>query len=117
MSEDFFVHIEDPVAIRKSILETSKDVIKGLQNFEMFKETRVQKVEAMAEFKKIMGELDQLNGQLNSLLPKSSFRKIPESEDVGRPAVKRVIKTKKESDMEKLERELENIEGKLSNLS
>ena len=115
MSEDFFVHIEDPVAIRKSILETSKDAIKGLQNFEMFKETRIQKVEAMTEFKKIMGELDQLNGQLSSLLPKSSFRK--RSEDFERPVVKRVSKTEKESDMEKLERELENIEGKLTNLS
>jgi proline dehydrogenase len=50
--EVYFIGIEDPVELRRNILESCKDLIEVLQMYEKFKETRELKKSYIERLKK-----------------------------------------------------------------
>lgn len=131
--EIFYVGIRDPIEIRRSLLESSKDMVHSLQRFERFKEVRKEKLESLHELKKTMSIVKKLMGQLKHALPEASIRvelgkekrkvnlkkqtpkKTEKKTNPKKEIVERVSR-KEMGELEKLESELSAIEGKLSRL-
>lgn len=132
----FYVGIRDPIEIRRSLLESSKDVVHSLQRFERFKEVRKDKQDSLQELAKVMFQVKKLAAQLKKALPETDLRvelgkeqqKLKMKKEAAKtPAKQEMPKIKKEelkerispkemNELEKLEAELSAIEGKLSEL-
>jgi len=128
--EVFFVGIRDPVEVRKTLLENTRDVVQILQRFERFKQVREEKAQEVLILKNDIKELNRLVNKLKSSLPKTKIRIKLQQEEAAAKKQKPVeekkkvekkqevpVKKKELSDLEKLERELGDIEGRLSKLS
>lgn len=72
--EVFYVGVKEPIEIRRTILESSKDIIQFLQRTENLKNLREEKEEETIQLKKLLGEITKLNNKLKSSLPKTSLR-------------------------------------------
>ena len=132
----FYVGINDPIEIRRSLLESSKEMLQLLKRNEKFKEVRKEKKENISRLKDDMKEIKKLFAKLKSLLPVHHLRIILKAEKdklikqkvstvkkkktVAKKKVAAVTKQKvnKEdlSELKKLEQELANIENKLGGL-
>ncbi|MFC1754943.1 hypothetical protein ACFL96_16385 [Thermoproteota archaeon] len=118
--EIFFVHVKEPVEIRKSILEGSKQIVQLLQRYEIIRQVRLQKVEQVTNLRKNFKDLVVLVNKLKQEMPKVNARLNPKQE-TSSPS-KKGIGTKKgksvsPSAVQKLEDELKMIESKLNTLS
>ncbi len=137
----FYVGIKDPIEIRRSILESSREVVQYLQRAERFRATRAEKGEQIAKLRSIMNEIHSLVRKLRAELPKTNLRvKMHKHEEVvvkeeaaakkteerkakeskaGKkeiPAARAApaAKSKESSELEKLEAELGEIESRLT---
>ena len=99
-SEDsLFIRIDDPVEFRKSLLESSRNIVHGLQAYERIKVLRVQKLEMMAQLRDVMKDVSSLSNRLNGQLPAVEIKQ-PEK----RAAEKKAVKpAKKEQEVKKKE--------------
>lgn len=113
--DDFFVGIEDPVELRRTVLEASKTTVETLQRYEKFKENKTKKIRHIESLKKTMTEIQKLNNKLKNILPKTKLR-IP-SELLERTKKEELVSEPEEkTDFEELSKELNDIEQKLSEL-
>jgi len=138
--ENFFTTITNPKDFRKNLLESSKQIIQILKDHQTVLDLRKEKEGRKAELNKQFEELNVLIEKLDSFLPEDSMKQLEklmpqkkvhkpivhyepeviEEIEVPRRARKRRKKTstpvRKESDSEldRLEIELEEIEKKLS---
>ncbi len=112
----FFVGIKDPVLFRKEILESSKESIKLLQEYEKLKTIREEKTKNVLKLNGLMKEIEKLVIQLKNVLPKVEMR--IKNDDAGAEYALPKIKEHKKtvSEVDKLERELGMIESKLNSL-
>jgi len=126
--EPIYVGLENPVEIRRALLESSKNLIKILQENESRKQKREQKHRLVAELKEILKDLTQLLGQLRSQMPKVKMSSLPKKFKPAAPVMllKKEIRTFKPlpkprpihlSEAQKLENELKDIEDKLGKLN
>jgi chromosome segregation ATPase len=126
--ETYYVGVKNPVEVRKTVLEASKELVEALHRYEKFKEIRDEKNTEIAKLKSSVKEINKLVGKLKSALPKSkisvSKKKKPEqkqkdktstSKKKNKEEIKEVPK-KKLTEIDKLESELEDIESKLNSL-
>ena len=131
----FYVNVEYPTEIQRSVLECTKEVLGDLKRYEAFRQIRIRKIEYIAEFNNIMAEIKLLNNRLRRVLPKTGLRAITEKEEVVRiekttekpkKMKKKAAKTKKpepapvvnrpRSNLDRLESELDEIEKRLKSL-
>jgi hypothetical protein len=119
--EYFYVGIREPNEIRKGLLSCSKRTIAVLRKFEEFRSLRQEKVEAIIELKRVVRELALLTSKLKVLLPQTKLRamgadKKKELEDTTRKITehRRKAKQKEKSELEMLEKELSEIEARVS---
>lgn len=135
----FYVGVQDPVEIRRNVLECSKDMVQFMQRYENLKNIRNDKEEAIHHLKEDVRELKSLVNKLRKVLPKSKLRiksHEEKKEEKPKPKKKKGKKkkakkeTKKEApkeettpppkpktEIERLESELADIEEKLGKLS
>ena len=129
--EVFYVGIRDPAEIRRSILESSKEMLQYLQRFEKFKEVRSEKESMIVQLKEDIKNIQNLVRKLKQGLPKSGVRakthKVSKKKAKAKkekpakvvveeePVVEE--KPKEMTELEKLEGELEDIEGRLTKLA
>ena len=119
----YFVGLEKPNELRRTLLESTRDVVDVMKRFERFKSVREQKIKEIERLKSDIREISKLISKLRAELPKTKLRvKLPKREEV--PEKKKVVKKevkkpkKKEmTELDKLESELSAIEGKLKGLS
>jgi|TARA_B100002003_G_scaffold250772_1_gene291476 protein subunit release factor A len=121
MSEEktFFVGIEDPSNKRRDILECSKGVVRILKTYDSINDIRKEKIEKIAELKKIMTEIKRLNNILKEHLPTEKIRSSPSpTKKIKKSSPKKEAKITKKPDknIKKLESELSEIESKLSSM-
>ncbi len=125
----YFVRINEPVAMRKRVLESSKDLLHSLKSYHELLEIRDQKKETAEALSDTMGELARLCAQLEKLMPEKSLKEV---EEFLPKAPKKAKKAKKSSlekaaeeapapvdsatEAERLERALANINERLSKL-
>ncbi len=135
--QKYFVRIDNPADVRRTILENSKSVIVLLQRFERFKERRIEKEKEMQKLKTVILELQDLTSRLRKSLPQpsASFKskkvKVEKLKAEPKPlpavqpkhieaAVEHVAERSRPripSELEKLDSELQDIETKLARLS
>jgi hypothetical protein len=70
----FFVGIKDPIEIRRSILESSKEVVQYMQRAERFKEIRKEKTGEILKLKGLVEDTQKLVRKLKTELPKTKLR-------------------------------------------
>ena len=117
-----FVGITNKDELRRDVLECSRDVLESLRDYEKFKSTKDEKQKLIHTFKEDIKEITKLMNKLKASIPKVKGTDIKRPE---RKAVKtveetkfvRVEKPKEKTELERLESELDDIEGKLNSLS
>ncbi len=117
-----FIGIKDPVYVRRSLLECTKDIVQNLQKYEQFKKTREEKIKNIIELKHIFEEIDKLNADLKAEFPKANLKfdnvfERSSKEDKPKEQKPEKITKKQLSEIEKLEEELSLIENRLNRLS
>ena len=129
--ESVFVKIDDPAQFRRSLLESSRDMVHALQRYEHIKELRIKKIEAVSELRNIMKDASSLLNKLRSNMPNIDIKSAPTPrKKEARPQLQLTKKEKKETAKEpekkkddtrkelvNLEKELGDIEKKLNSLS
>ena len=128
---DLFVALKQPVELRRVMLECTKEVISHLQKNEALNSIREEKTKLMLELAHTMEEIDKLNADLKAEFPKADLKfkvhlepteRIPIKnnafhKDHPRESARPMLSKKHESDLDKLEAELNMIEGRLNKLS
>jgi DNA repair exonuclease SbcCD ATPase subunit len=137
----FFVGVRDPVEVRRTILEASREAVHFLQRYERLKKVREEKLALVDQLRADVKELRALVNKLKRSLPKTHMRvklKKEHKQDLdcslcgkafktpgslkkhslthGAPAAPRVAKPKKATELDKLEDELDEIEKRLGGL-
>ena len=144
--EVFYVGLDDPRMLRRTILEATRDGIQSLQQFESFKAVRAEKHEMLLHLKADIQDLRVLIKKLRKTLPKTKLRvKVhhehemvscktcgetfhsPEAlvkhqvihlEEKKAPKPKKVApRPKARTGLDRLEAELDTIESQLTKLS
>ena len=92
----FFVGVQDPIELRRSILESSKDLLQYMQRFEKFKEVRMEKQEQFIKLGEVTAEIAKLVRKLKTELPKTHIRARmhKHEEEVKKAAAKKKAKKK-----------------------
>ena len=118
----YFVGLEEPDEMRRYLLESARDAVDILKKFERLKSVRSEKIREIEKLKSDMREISKLVAKLRSELPKTKLRvKLRAHEKVvEKKVVKKkentVTKKKEMTELDKLESELNAIEGKLKSL-
>ena len=116
--EIFYVGVKDPRELRRSLLESTKDIVVFMKTYDNLKSFRLKKFDEMQKLKVLIEELSRLIAKLQRELPKTRLRVVPEEKGrKAKAAAKQKPKPKvSASDVEKLELELNDIEQKLKSL-
>lgn len=103
MSQDYFVGIEQPIEVRRNILESSRSVLKGLQAYEDLAEIRSNKIKITLLFRSQLKDVQSSIRKVRSALPKiqASTSSVKSKASVTPKAVKAI-----ESELESIEKEL-----------
>ena len=122
--EIFFVEVKEPSEVKRNVLETMKEILELMQQFEKFKQIRHQKLLKIQRLRSLVKDANKIFGILKSKLPQASFKTIkpkPVQKHERKPAAKKE-KTPKEdaqkkhkTELDRLESELSAIESKLKN--
>lgn len=125
----FYIGIEDPRDLRREVLGSAKSLVLTLRKFEQIRENRKQKVEYLSQLKALIKEINVLVTKLKGYMPETKLRHLPipkkkddeepvkEQQPAPQPEPKKHHKrSSQESELEKLERELRMIEGKIETI-
>ena len=110
---DFFVNLEQPELVRKSLLECSKETIKLLRQMKGIRTIRIEKQATTTKLDDTMKEITKLNNKLKTLLPKTTVRISGNKLDKKIPIPKKEQHEKKVQDLDK---KLNYIENRLKDL-
>lgn len=112
-----FVGISGGNELRRDVLECSKGILETLKEHEKFKSLREEKIKLVRKFKDDVKGISRLISSLRGYLPKVKEVGIkkPVVKEERTKAVK-VDVPKERNEIEKLEKELSEIESKLSSL-
>lgn len=121
--ETLFIKIDTPVEFRKALLMSIRDLIHSLQRHDTVKQIRIEKAEQIVKLKKISKEIEVLLNRINSDMP-SPLESRKKDQAVrakkiakGKSNAKgKAVKAPKMSEMQKLEGQLRDIEGKLKDM-
>jgi len=126
---DFFVAINSPVEHRRNILECSRNVIESLKKFQSLESLKNERYNEMSSLKSNIKELNKMLSKLKSKLPKTKLKiksiSVPvkvikanaQEKTSVRPDKKQEDNKKELTEVERLERELDDIESKLNQIS
>jgi len=116
-----FVGITNGDELRRDVLECSKGILESLKEHERFKNIRHEKVMLIHKLKKDVKEIAKLINTLRTYLPKVKEVEVKKPEmrkvKVGKPRLVTVERPKVKTELERLEEELSEIEGKLNSIS
>jgi hypothetical protein len=130
--EEFYIEIEDSVELRRQMLETSKELIGILQQYDEMKSIDTQKVQEIEHFKSTLKEIGADISRLKEMMPKVKLSSLPKKDTPVRELRYRVPKEEPEpekteapeepeqqsepANANKLESELKDIEKRLQDL-
>lgn len=143
IEEAFYVQVNHPLDIKRSLLESSREVLRAMQRFEKYKKIEAEKEKKMSELKRIGKTITASLNKINKELPKykvraqakkkytctvcgmefKSSKELASHKKIAHKPVKmaktKVVKEKvpELNELEKLEAELSDIESKLRTLS
>ena len=104
----FFVNINDPASIRRNLLESSKMVIGVFKRYEAFDVIRKKKLLKMNQLKDLVNIIKISTNEMRRIVPKVKLKK---KKDI------KVMPGMTESQLDRMEMELADIENELGKLS
>ena len=121
-----YVRIDSPVEFKRANLESMKGIIHSLQRMERLERIRAQKQGKLEELKQLEKVISALNNKLKSMLPKVKGARKPtvpvsapmkKTQRGKRGKSKSAAGSKKPAaPLDRLEKELQDIESKLGKL-
>jgi len=119
--EEFFVAINSPSSNKVAILEARRDILESMRLFKALKEIRKKKIDEKVQLKKKIRQISSLLSRLKSVLPHTNIHldiqeKSIEKEFAREEAPKATPKFGSETELDRIESQLAEIEGKLSEL-
>jgi len=120
-----YVGIDDPVSLRRDLLEASKSLVHVLKGQHSLRETRNEKHKLIEQLRGMVTEINVLLDDAKSLLPEAGVDLPPEEKPrkivvVAAPKVRKPatppVPSKTEIHVDKFEKELRDIEDKLKSL-
>jgi len=124
---EYMIQINDPRTARKNILESLREVIIFMQNYEKFKSIQLEKVATFSQLKKDVSEINSMVDKLKHYFPKGKLKLISEEKhpeetvhqeplmEKPKPVPAPVKKTV--SELDELESQLKDIEGQLRTMN
>ncbi|OIO64060.1 hypothetical protein AUJ83_00230 [Candidatus Woesearchaeota archaeon CG1_02_33_12] len=114
----FYVGVEEPVSLRKKLLESSKEIIQGLKDYEELKLIREERHKKIIEFKEKIDEILSLASWLKEQLPKQELKEQLSIKSRKRGTQKEMIKRSeiKTDELLRLENELSDVESRLGRM-
>ncbi len=133
--ELLYVGIDEPVTLRRALLESSKSLVHLLKQQQNLKQLRNSKQMKVEELRGLVVHINELAAQAKQLMPQMDGLEMPAEEEESKPKAAKASKAgpavaqqKKlmlkisaprihmESHVDKLEKELQEIENKLKSL-
>jgi hypothetical protein len=120
--EVFYVNINNSHDLRRTILETSKQVIENLHSFEKFKTIRAERIKAMEQLIIQFREINDISSQMKIDMPKikmPAFKKKLEAKvkkEVEQEKPKKEFKHETDDELKKLEAAISQIENRLEEI-
>ena len=119
-----YVGIDDPVSLRREVLEASKSLVRVLKGQHNLRDVRTTKHKLIEDLRNKVTEIGQLVTEARQMLPKTEM--LPEEKKempikttkAAAPKTKPAIQPRAriEPHIDKFERELQDIENKLKSL-
>lgn len=79
----YYVGVQDPVEVRRNVLEVSRDMVQFLQQYQKLTALRNEKQEAIVHLRSDVEQLKRLINKLRKVLPKTKLRiKLHEEHEV-----------------------------------
>ena len=124
---EYMIQINDPRTARKNILESLREVIIFMQNYEKFKSIQLEKVATFSQLKKDVSEINSMVDKLKHYFPKGKLKPISEEKHPEEPLHQEPVMEKPKavpapvkktvSELDELESQLKDIEGQLRTMN
>ena len=116
--ENFFVGIKNPSNARRLLLNSSKDVLDALKDYENFEDLKAEKAKHIIELKRVLDEILVLNKKLKTHIPKTPLAGPAKRPSIGKHKKSRSTRkmSRVASKMDMLESELSKVEERLKGL-
>src|SRR3989338_8695037 len=134
--EVFYVGVNDAINVRRAILESSRELVQSLQQYDRFTAVRREKKELTMQLKDIVNDCSRELGKLKKKLPslknfstikpKVEKAKIPEKKEVKEIKAPKISEKEAQpekrlgkhemSELARLEKELNEIEARLGEM-
>lgn len=125
-----YVGIEEPINLRRALLESSKSMVHLLRGQQNVAQLRAAKHKSVEDLRNILAQINELVTQAKQLVPPRETINLPMPEKEEKAEKVKVVKAKAkpvpvkkpklavrvEAHVDKLERELQDIEKKLKTL-
>ena len=121
-----YIGIEDPVTLRRNLLESSKALVHILKGNNSLKDLRAAKHRMIEELRTRITQINELVSDARQLMPQTDKLNLPSEEEkrAAKTAAKAAVQIKPkpapqqhiETHVDKFERELQDIEKKLKAL-
>ena len=115
-TKGFYVGVKEPVSLRRKLLESSKGIIQYLKDYENLKLIREEKHKEIVEFKNKIDEMTALLSELKEHLPKKELQGNTYTKEGTEKNSKRKKVKIENSEIERLETDLAEIESRLSSM-
>ena len=73
--ETFFMHIPEPLIVRRAVLESSRETIRFMQQYEQIKSIRTLKAKKILELRRELKEVSRMVQELKAKMPEVAMRK------------------------------------------
>lgn len=104
----YFINIESPTEIRRTLVEASQQLVEGLKSYEKYKKIKAQKLQKIEALKTQTNEIKAQVAKLRAFLPTVK----------GIPNIPRSVSTESVTaiELEQLNKEIEKLEVELRRL-
>ena len=109
MDKGFYVNIKNPEELKGNLLDCSKGVIHSLQNYNDYTDLKEKKEAYLFKLEENIAQIAQLSLRLKEILPKEELESLGE--------ISGDVKVDGNLNLEKLNKELQDIEDKISKLN
>ncbi len=133
--ELLYVGIDEPVTLRRALLESSKSLVHLLKQQQSLKQLRASKHSKVEQLRGLVVQINELTAQAKQLMPQREGLNLPAEQEERKPKTAKAGKAiavvsqprrlmprisaptvHMESHVDKLEKELQDIENKLKSL-
>jgi len=114
MKDVFYVGVNYPNSVRKTVLESMREVVLVLKGYDNFRLKRMEKATKITNLQNIVKEIDSLFSKFKRDMPKSGARVNTVSRSHNKSRKKIRDDSSHRSHVNKLAKELEEIESRLN---